>query len=74
MGSRGNIEAGELSSPLLDVAGGRNSCADDGGGSSRSKQSGSGSENSSATSMVVLSTLAAVSGSYVFGSAVSLKF
>ncbi|KAL6139289.1 hypothetical protein ACLB2K_064566 [Fragaria x ananassa] len=70
MGSRGNIEAGELSSPLLDVAGGRNICADDGGGSSRSKQSGSGSENSSATSVVVLSTLVAVSGSYVFGSAV----
>ncbi|XP_040372586.1 sugar transporter ERD6-like 5 isoform X3 [Rosa chinensis] len=69
MGSRESIEGGELASPLLDVAGGRNSGGDDVGGSSRSG-TGSGSENSSATSMVVLSTLVAVSGSYVFGSAV----
>ncbi|KAK9919725.1 hypothetical protein M0R45_028306 [Rubus argutus] len=66
MGSRENIEGGELSSPLLDVAGSRNSGGDGGSGGGQH----SGSEHSSATSMVVLSTLVAVSGSYVFGSAV----
>lgn len=70
MGSRENIQGGELSSPLLDVAGSRNSGGDCGSGGSQH----SGSEHSSATTMVVLSTLVAVSGSYVFGSAVSLSF
>ena len=76
---RESIEEGELSTPLVakeehhqlygsGASSGDHACAnttgcDDGGES----QSGS----SSATGVVVLSTLVAVSGSYVFGTAVS---
>ena len=76
---RESIEEGELSTPLVakeehhqlygsGTSSGDHACANttgcDGGGES---QSGS----SSATGVVVLSTLVAVSGSYVFGTAVS---
>ena len=76
---RESIEEGELSTPLVakeehhqlygsGASSGDHACANttgcDGGGES---QSGS----SSATGVVVLSTLVAVSGSYVFGTAVS---
>ena len=73
---RESFEEGELSTPLVakeehhqvyasgDHLGCANSSGCDDGGES---QSGS----SSATDVVVLSTLVAVSGSYVFGTAVS---
>ena len=69
---RESIEEGELSTPLVasGTSSGDHVCAnttgcDDGG----ENQSGCGS--SSATGVVVVSTLVAVSGSYVFGTAVS---
>lgn len=86
--SRENIEEGELSNPLLVKnttsklhSGGSGSGGSGGsgsvgsGGASNSNGGASyegGESSSSATIMVVVSTLVAVSGSYVFGSAVSI--
>ena len=66
-----SIEEGQLSNPLLIVndSGGHSGAVD-----SNHDDDHGGDYNdwsSSATTMVVLSTLVAVSGSYVFGSAVS---
>lgn len=62
---RESIEEGQISTPLLENRKGQsNRAADDGGG--RGRFSGS----SSATAAVLFSTLVAVLGSYVFGSAV----
>lgn len=66
---RESIEESQLSNPLLLVKdrGGRSGAVD----SNHDHDGDDGS--SSATTMVVLSTLVAVSGSYVFGTAVSLS-
>lgn len=75
---RESIEEGKLSNPLLVKNIDSESQVYGYGG--RGENSGAGNEqqsgifSSSATTMVVLSTLVAVSGSYVFGSAVSFSF
>lgn len=62
---RESIEEGQISTPLLEKRKGQsNRAADEGGGR------GSCSASSSATAAVLFSTLVAVLGSYVFGSAV----
>lgn len=85
--SRENIEEAELSNPLLvknstsklhsGGIGGSGGSGSGGSCSGSNSNGGAGYEeggesSSSATIMVMVSTLVAVSGSYVFGSAVSI--